>query len=62
MVSTHDFSNKSGRERGSEDRGFMRKAIAGEWQDILTTEQNAAVLSVAQPVLAELGYPFIRRI
>lgn len=61
MVSKHDFSNKSGRERGSEDRRkFMRKAMAGEWHDILTKEQNAAVVSVAQPVLAELGYPFYK--
>jgi hypothetical protein len=41
---------------GRAPNGFFRQGIVGGWRESLTEAQLDAVLSVAAPLLTELGY------
>ncbi len=48
----------SGREPGQEDAGaFLRKGIVGDWRNWFDDALNEEFLTIAGPLLEELGYP-----
>jgi hypothetical protein len=44
------------RKTGRAPEGFYRMGTVGGWRETLTDEQVEAIMSVATPLLVELGY------
>jgi len=50
------FHKMTGRERGQEATGIIRKGIVGDWQDMMTSEEKDIFTKIGGEVLIELGY------
>ena len=56
-VKRYSFENKTGRQRGEEDRSsFARKGISGDWKNYFNAEARQIFDHYAGDLLIELGY------
>lgn len=51
-----DFEAITGRPRGTEGEGIVRKGALGEWVEVLNEEEKDRAWSIAQHALTQLGY------
>jgi len=57
MIKKHSFKNVTGRNKGkSDDKKFVRKGIAGEWESVFTDEQKMLFSTIGEDIIKELNY------
>lgn len=56
VVAKSSFEASTGRKRGSDGTGVIRKGAVGEWLEALDEETKATAWALAGPKLAALGY------